>query len=254
MTPVNRAIGIRALGGVVENRTTWTLVIPVKALAAAKSRLTPTVTAPMRLALARAFALDTIEAARAARNVGRIIVVTGEVELGAHLPQRVEVVHETPGAGLASAIELGVEVARSEQDVPVAVLLGDLPAMRPEQLDAALGAAARHPLAFVRDTDGTGTTLATARAGVPLTAAFGGGSAARHAASGFVDLVHAAPDAIAPGVRNDVDTIEALEVVLQTGVGRRTAETVAVLVAGSTPHASAGGLERSIITQRKGTP
>lgn len=221
--------------------TTWTVVIPVKALTAAKSRLTPAVTAPMRLALARAFALDTIEAARAARDVGRIIVVTGEVELGTHVPHLVEVVHETPGAGLGSAIELGVEVARFEHDVPVAVLLGDLPAMRPEELDAALGAAARHPLAFVRDADGTGTTLATARAGEPLTAAFGGGSAARHAASGFIDLVEVEPAAIRPGVRNDVDTIEALELVLQRGVGRRTAATVAVLVEGAAPHASASG-------------
>lgn len=39
--------------------TTWTLVIPVKAHAAAKSRLAPAVTQPARLALARAFALDT---------------------------------------------------------------------------------------------------------------------------------------------------------------------------------------------------
>lgn len=220
--------------------TAWTLVIPVKALAAAKSRLAPAVTPAVRLALARAFALDTIEAARAARSVGRILVVTGEVELGVHLPDGVEVLHETPGAGLGSAVELGVASARVGAGVAVAVLLGDLPAMRAHELDSALVAAARHPLAFVRDADGTGTTLATARAEEPFAPAFGDGSAARHAAAGFADLIEAEPTAITAGIRRDVDTVEALEGALQIGVGPHTAEAVAALADGQLPHAPAG--------------
>ena len=163
--------------------TGWTLVIPVKALAAAKSRLAPAVTPSARLALARAFALDTIDAARAAVSVRRIIVVTGEVDLDAHLPDGVEVLRERPGAGLGSAIALGIESARADGEVAVGVLLGDLPALHAAELDAALDAASRHPLAFVRDADGTGTTLATARAGEPFTPAFGGHSAAKHVAA-----------------------------------------------------------------------
>jgi 2-phospho-L-lactate/phosphoenolpyruvate guanylyltransferase len=219
--------------------TIWTLVIPVKALASAKSRLAPTLTPQVRLALARAFAFDTLDTSLAARSVGRIVVVTGEVELGTHLPHGVEMLHEVPGAGLGSAIGLGVAAARSEADVAVAVLLGDLPAMRAEELDAALGAAARHPLAFVRDADGAGTTLATARAGEPFSPQFGDRSAARHGGAGFTDLVAAEPDAMTPGIRRDVDTIEELEAALRAGVGPHTAEAVAVLAEGSLPHASA---------------
>ena len=53
----------------------WTIVIPVKAPAAAKTRLAAAVPPALRAELARAFALDTIAAAIAARSVSRIIVV-----------------------------------------------------------------------------------------------------------------------------------------------------------------------------------
>ena len=107
----------------------------------------------------------------------------------------------------------------------VAVLLGDLPGLHPEELDRALEAAARHPLAFVRDADGTGSTLATASDGVAYEPRFGPDSAARHVAAGFVEL--AASDA--PGLTRDVDTVDGLESVLHHGVGDHTAEAVARL-------------------------
>ncbi len=214
----------------------WTLVIPVKALATAKSRLAPTVSPTARLALARAFALDTIETARAARSIDRILVVTGDADLHTHLADGVEVLHEVPGAGLASAIETGIAAARSGSDIAVAVMLGDLPAIRADGLDSALAAAARYPLAFVRDADGTGTTLATARAGEPFAPAFGDGSAARHLGAGFTDLVTVERPAIVPGVRADVDTLDALEQALRLGVGSRTAEAVTALAEGVRSH------------------
>ena len=126
---------------------------------------------------------------------------------------------------------------RRTAPVAVAVLLGDLPALRPEEFDGALAAAARHPLAFVRDADGTGTTLATAGPGVPFDPLFGPDSAARHAAAGFVELE--ASDA--PGLTRDVDTVDGLEAVLHHGVGDHTAEAVARLADPPQP-------------DRKGTP
>ncbi|HET6672416.1 MAG TPA: hypothetical protein VFG92_03495, partial [Agromyces sp.] len=113
------------------------------------------------------------------------------------------------------------------KDVPasVAVLLGDLPGLRPEELAAALEVAARNPLAFVRDADGTGTTLATAVAGVVFEPQFGPDSAARHAAAGFVELAASGW----PGLVHDVDTVDGLTAVLHHGVGDHTAEVVARL-------------------------
>ncbi|MFF2495392.1 2-phospho-L-lactate guanylyltransferase [Agromyces sp. NPDC058064] len=216
----------------------WTLVVPVKAFSAAKTRLGPAVPAEARAALARAFALDTITAARAARGVERVIVVTGEVDLGSPLPAGVELVREAPGTGdgpggLTAAIDDGIRVARAGGRVPVAVLLGDLPSLRTSELEFALEAASRHPLAFIADADGTGTTLATAADGAPMRPAFGEQSAARHREAGFADLAGGAPFA---SLRRDVDTIEALEQALRLGVGARTAETVAALADGALPH------------------
>lgn len=208
--------------------------MPVKSPAGGKSRLVPGVTDAARAALARAFALDTIAAALAARSVARVIVVGDDPELadGAEfLPEPTE-----GERGLLPAIRSGIEQARGgsrdataslldPQGAAVAVLLGDLPALTPDELDAALAAAARHPLAYVRDADGTGTTLATAASGVAFDPQFGPGSAARHAAAGFVEL-----DASAwPGLTRDVDTVDGLEAVLHHGVGDHTADVVAHL-------------------------
>ena len=201
----------------------WTVVIPVKAPAIGKTRLLPALPDDARAMLARAFALDTIAAARGAASVERVIVVGDDPSLA----DGAEFLAEPGGAerGLLPAIRHGIAHAREESSIAVAVLLGDLPALTPEELDAALAAAARHPLAFVRDADGTGTTLATAAPGVPFEPHFGPGSAARHAAAGFVELE--ASDI--PGLIRDVDTVDGLEAVLHHGVGDHTAEAVAHL-------------------------
>lgn len=211
----------------------WTVVIPVKAPKTGKSRLSPAVADAARADLARAFALDTIAAARAAASVGRVVVVGDDPELadGAEFLAEPgasggpDLQGEPAGRGLLPAIRHGVAHARAEAPVAVAVLLGDLPGLRAEELDRVLGAAARHPLAFVRDADGTGTTLATAGPGVEFEPRFGPGSAELHAAAGFVEV--AASDA--PGLTRDVDTVDALEHVLHHGVGDHTAQAVARL-------------------------
>lgn len=230
----------------------WTVVVPVKSLSGAKTRLAPELSPAERAALARAFALDTVDAAAAAERVTRVVVVSDEpaIELALRETVGVDVVPEVGPRGLSAAIAHGVAVARA--DLPgsraedggfagvedpvsardargVAVLLGDLPVMRSRDLDAALELAARHPLAFVPDAEGTGTTLATARAGEPLVAHFGADSAARHAAAGFVDLVAEHPGAVAPRLRRDVDTAAELAAVVALGTGPRTASVVRTL-------------------------
>ena len=203
----------------------WTVVIPVKGAPAAKSRLAPAVPDDARAVLARAFALDTIAAALGATSVARVLVVGDDPSLAGVAEFVSEPSGEGAERGLLPAVRRGIAHARADASGAVAVLLGDLPALRPQELDAALAAAARHPLAFVRDADGTGTTLATAASGVAFEPRFGPGSAKRHAAAGFVEL--AASDA--PGLTRDVDTVDGLETVLHHGVGDHTAEAVARL-------------------------
>ncbi|MGX5695193.1 2-phospho-L-lactate guanylyltransferase [Agromyces soli] len=215
----------------------WIVVVPVKAFAGAKSRLSPKLDPGHRAALARAFALDAVEAVRGADRVAEVVVVTGETALGHELEALpgVVLVPEPGAAGLAAAIELGISHARHGAGRHLAVMLGDLPALRPAALDAALGAAAGHRRAFVADLEGTGSTLVTALAGTDLQPRFGPDSAAVHRRSGFADL--AALGGIDLGLRRDVDTVEALEQALGLGVGPRTAEVVAAFTDDALPRA-----------------
>jgi 2-phospho-L-lactate guanylyltransferase len=195
----------------------WTAVIPVKRLSAAKSRLRGAVPAARHADLALAMVCDTVSAVLAGTAVTELVVVTDDPvaaiavrELGAR------VVPDTPAADLNAAMRYGAdEVAGLEKFR--AVLAGDLPALRPEQLDQALGAAATR--SFVADAAGTGTVLLAAGPGEPLDPRFGLGSAVAHAASGATAL---AGDW--PGLRQDVDTPADLRRVLALGAGRHTCE------------------------------
>lgn len=198
---------------------TWTVVIPVKQLDRAKTRLDlGALGAPplARADLALAFALDTIDAALAATRVDLLVVVTSEPRVLAALRSRSRVrVVADPDGGLDAALRAGVAAAG---DGPVALLLGDLPALHPADLDAALGFAGRYPLAVVPDAEGTGTTLLTARSAGGLVPRFGPGSAAAHEAAGHVRL-----EAVAARLRQDVDSADDLVRAAALGLGPATA-------------------------------
>ena len=192
----------------------WTVVVPVKGTAESKSRLG----ASRELALA--IALDTVAAAL---EVARVIVVTSASAAPRFSALGASVVQDT-GRGLTAAVETGLAAASSSSSCgaagPVAVLLGDVPAVTAAELAGALGAAARHPLAFVPDADGVGSVLIAAAAGVAHAPAFGPGSRAAHLAAGYVELRVAADS----GLRRDVDTAEQLAALATAGrLGPRTA-------------------------------
>lgn len=199
----------------------WRLVLPVKEAARAKSRLH--VPAPIsRPELARAVALDTLETVCRALSSGDVVTVTSDPVVGPAAETLGALVVPDPGAGLNVAIAAGISAATADQAlVGVAVLLGDLPALRPEDLLTALAACADHPRATVPDHEGSGTVLLTARPGIPLTPSFGTGSAGRHAQVATVLL----PDL--PRLRQDVDDLASLRTAVQLGVGPRTTAALA---------------------------
>jgi 2-phospho-L-lactate guanylyltransferase len=185
----------------------WTVVIPVKGTGSAKSRLE----APFELAMA--IALDTVQAALGA---ARVIVVTSTEVAADFAALGAEVVVDT-GSGLAGAVRSGIEAAGPGA---VAVMLGDLPALRPEELGAALEAAAGHPLALVPDADGVGSVLITRMPGAVHAPAFGGASRSAHLRAGYAEL-DVATDS---GLRRDVDTADQLAALAAASrLGRRTA-------------------------------
>jgi 2-phospho-L-lactate guanylyltransferase len=195
----------------------WTAVIPVKRLSAAKSRLRGAVPAARHAELALAMVRDTATAVLAGSRVGELLVVTDDPVVGAAMAEiGARVVPDRPGAGLNAAMRFGAdEVAGLSRHR--AVLAGDLPALRPEQLDEALSAATGR--GFVADAAGTGTVLLAVPPGQPLDPRFGIGSRAAHERSGARPLT-----GDWPGLRQDVDTPADLAAVVALGAGRHTCE------------------------------
>ena len=201
------------------------LVVPVKRLAAAKRRLRSPAGDPAGHArLALALTLDTVAAARAAQLVRTVVVVTADRTVAATLSASGIEVVDDPLVGLNAAYDRGaLHLRRRDPHAAVGALQADLPALRPTELDAAVGVAlTTGARAFTADAEGTGTTFLLATAGVELDPRFGGGSAARHLASGAVPL-----DGVWPSLRRDVDTPADLAAAVQLGVGAHTRAALA---------------------------
>lgn len=210
-------------------RVRWTLLVPIKALPAAKSRLASTLgddlPTGLHVALVEAMRADVLAAARATPQVARVVVVADDDHA---YPADRTIRQRRPG--LNGALSDGADYAAGHWPADgVAALVGDLPALRPAELGAALDAAAGHPAAFVPDADGTGTTLLTAAPRCVLRPEFGVGSAARH-------RLHAVALADAgPGLRRDVDTADDLDAAVALGAGAASSAVLAGSVVPGSP-------------------
>ncbi len=206
----------------------WTLVIPLKPLSRAKSRLSDTAADGVRPGLALAFAQDTVSAALACAAVADVSVVTDDELAGRELAALgTRIVPDAPASGLNAALAHGAAVVRqSRPRAPVAALNADLPALRPAELAVVLGAAAHFPRAFLPDAAGVGTTLLAAGPDAELQPDFGVDSRSRHRASGAAELLLSGVDS----VRQDVDTGDDLRAALALGVGPYTAAVSAGLL------------------------
>ena len=206
------------------------LLVPVKPLARAKTRLSATApgetvpAAHTRLALA--LARDTVHAAAGAATVRRLVVVCSDEMVRTTLAEDgIETIPDEPGTGLNPALRHGEAVLRGQRStVTLGALPADLPALRPEELDRAVRAGlAAGRRAFCSDRRGTGTTLLLAPPGQPLDPRFGPDSAAAHRASGAQQL-----PGHWPGLRCDVDTVADLAAAGHLGLGRFTRAALAV--------------------------
>jgi 2-phospho-L-lactate guanylyltransferase len=199
---------------------TWSVLIPVKLLAQAKSRLAA-FAGPRRGELALAIAGDTVAAVLDCDQAARTIVITDDpVARSALAGLGALVVPDEPRDGLNAALRHGAAHAAARWPG------SGTAALRPDQLARALRAAAAWPSAFVADAAGDGTTLYAAAPGVPFEPAFGLASRARHAAGGAAELDL---DDV-PGLRRDVDTEEDLRGVVALGTGPRTTPLAAELL------------------------
>ncbi|CAN3128238.1 2-phospho-L-lactate guanylyltransferase [Mycobacterium sp. smrl_JER01] len=205
------------------------LVIAVKRLAAAKTRLSPIFAAPTRGDVALAMLVDTITAATAVPALRSVLVVTPDEDaaeaarrLGAHvLADPTPDGHHDPLNNALAEADRHVRGATSNVATSnVVALQGDLPALRPHELAEAITAARAHPRSFVSDRHGTGTS-ALFSFGVALDPHFGPDSAHRHRSSGAVELT-----GVWPGLRSDIDTPEDLRTARDLGIGPATAHAI----------------------------
>lgn len=206
----------------------WTIVVPVKALGRAKSRLAAVVSASLRRALVLAMATDVLSACTAASGVSRVLVVTSDPEVAA-LANRMGLetvsdpsVPTDPDVDpLNSALTAGLDGVHG----PVGVVAADLPELRPDALERVLSHASRHDHSTVPDHRGAGTTMAfwtgPSDSRIPR---FGSGSAARYQTEGgAVPLTAADPSG---AVGRDVDTPEDLAALSARPVGPATGATL----------------------------
>lgn len=205
------------------DRPRWRVIVPVRGGPLGKSRLTGIEGRPLtdagRRALALAMAHDTVAAALACDR-GPVVVLTGDDTVSGLARAWGATVALDTGRGLNA--ELASAAAALAGAGGVCLLLGDLPALRPEDVGAALDVAESTPGPgiIVPDREGTGTTL-VALTGDPLDPSvlgFGPGSAARHQQAGL----HVAGRRL-ERLRCDVDTPQGWERALRLGLGAASA-------------------------------
>ncbi|WP_430333340.1 2-phospho-L-lactate guanylyltransferase [Rhodococcus sp. ACT016] len=209
------------------------VLIAVKELRLAKSRLAQSLSAGDRTDLVSAMLRDTLTTLVGA-GIGTdpqsgITVVTPDPAVAAiadeygvrHWPDPGRSNPDASGLNAALvAAEAGLESDPARTDL--VALQADLPALRADELLDALAAARQVGRAIVVDHTGTGTAaLFACGPGTTLDPRFGIDSAARHIASGAHAL-----EGNWPGLRQDVDTIADLTAAARLGLGP---ETLAVL-------------------------
>lgn len=192
-----------------------TVLVAVKTLSEAKTRLASVLDPETRTALVLAMLADTVSAALRCPGVGAVHVVSPDADVLARATGLGASAFPDPTTTLNDA--LAHAALRLCPDTPTLVLQGDLPALRTADLRHVLLRSGLSRVA-VPDAGGTGTTLLHSPTGAALHPIFGPGSAAAHASSG-ARLLSEVPR----GVRTDVDTADDLVHALAIGVGPATA-------------------------------
>jgi len=200
----------------------WAIVVPVKRLAVAKTRIE--LDPDIRMELALAMATDTIRAAADCALVDVVVAVCDDADAVVLLRQAgAVVVPDEPDAGLNPALVHGASVGAVPAGAGIAAVAADLPALRADELGELLQLAAGARQALVADASGAGTTVFAAADPSEFRPIFGLDSRSRHLAAGAVDLT----DKAGATVRRDVDTLADLADAALLGLGPATAHVVA---------------------------
>jgi 2-phospho-L-lactate guanylyltransferase len=220
----------------------WTVALPLKRLARAKTRML--LPPDVRASVALAMALDTAAAALGSPVVSSVLVICGADAAPAFEELGCRVLLDRGDGGLNEVLLEAWEHARTVAPrTAFASLVADLPGLRPQHLTAALVEAGRHERSFVPDAAGTGTTLLAVLPGAVYAPSYGTASARRHGLAGATPLSLPAGSPL----RRDVDTLTDLGGASESGVGPRTVRLIgAALDAASRPPGDTGDLAEPV--------
>lgn len=213
-------------------------MIPVKPLGAALGRLGAVLPPPARRELQWEMLGAVLSASVDARGLDEVLVVTADpvvAGLAGAFGARVIADHDPP-RGMNAAVLTGCEIARSEGADAALVLTGDLPLIRPTDIDTIIAHAPRGSGAVLTPSrDGTGTNAMLLSGPSILTPQLGPGSLFRHIAQARELRVPAVVCEL-PTVALDIDTPEDLLV-----LGRVAPEWVQQAATDEVAYAAAGG-------------
>lgn len=199
----------------------FVVLVPVKPPAVGKSRLLG-LDADVRRALAEAFAQDTVSACQSAGSVAQVLAVTDDVRFSTVLAALgADTIPDGVTDDLNGTLrQAAAEARRRWPELTPVALCADLPALRAEDLDAALSSVVLPHPSFVPDAAGTGTTLYVAGYD-EFDPRFGPGSRDAHLDAGADELAD-----VPVSLRRDVDDVDDLRAAVALGVGPRTAAVI----------------------------
>jgi 2-phospho-L-lactate guanylyltransferase len=212
-------------------RPGWRVLIPVKRLAKAKTRID--LDPPIRADLALAMCRDVVAAATRAPNVSQVHVLSADPRVAAAVrPLGADLWHAPGVRGLNAELEAALTAVPTDRGV--AMLMADLPCLTCEVVAEILDAAPITRASFVPDLADRGTTMLLHPPGVRVAPRFGRQSATAHG------------DVATPmtgnrswwGARSDIDTLDDLEFAAQLDPGPYTGaflERFATLMSDATP-------------------
>jgi 2-phospho-L-lactate guanylyltransferase len=196
-------------------------VVPVKALAASKSRLFPDLERGAIERLSLAMMGDVVEALSRVRGIARVVVVTPDAEVAAAAEAAGATGLLRPDPGLNEAIEAAAAEVTAASGDGVLVVLGDVPGLVASEVETLIAALDGPGVALAPSNDGgTSALLRVPRDAIP--ARFGPDSAKRHREAAERAGV-AYREVPLPSLAIDVDVREDVEALLRSDtVGRRT--------------------------------
>ncbi len=184
----------------------WTVIVPLKLGAERKSRLAERLAPQARVRLSDVLAANVLACVAATPGASRLVTLA-PVRGG----DAAWVWRQDLGRGLNAELE----AARADLGPgALAVVFGDLPLLRTEDVSALLAAAQSAGVAIAPDRQGQGTNALAIADGRKFAFAFGEGSFAHHRDQ--------APDAAIverSGLAHDIDTAEDLDAAIVAGFG-----------------------------------